>query len=70
MKSVMSKIEGALCFGTNLNEPIRQILVNLCFFKCSNFEEYGFVDDLNQNTAILCNYAAYQKRCNDFDTKD
>ena len=57
-------------FGTNLNEPIREILVKSCFFKYSNIDEYGFVDDLNQNTAILRNYAAYQKRCNDFDTKD
>ena len=70
MESVRYKIGAQYVFGTNLNEPICEILVKSCFLKYSNIDEYGFVDDFNQNTAILCNYAAYQKGCNNFDTKD
>ena len=33
---------GQSVLGTNLNEPIRQMLVKLCFFVCSNIVEYGY----------------------------
>ena len=61
MKSVMSKIEGAVCFRNKFERTYTSDIGKIMLFVYSHIEEYGFVVDLNQNTAILRNYAAYPK---------